>query len=177
MWVFGYGSLMWDQWEQQFGGTRVDGASLLNYRRSFNKASVRNWGTRQVPAPTLGLEPAPHLSCLGTAFQFPEERAEQVKTYLGNREGRSFSLTEIPVKLPDGKTVQAFTPVNDRNGHTYMGALPLDRRAALARTAVGTDGACANYVRNIHGKLTSLGIADPDVNEFLALLNSLPPEN
>ncbi len=51
MWVFGYGSLMWDQWEQQFGGIRVDRAALVNYRRSFNKASTGNWGTQDLPAP------------------------------------------------------------------------------------------------------------------------------
>jgi cation transport regulator ChaC len=45
MWVFGYGSLMWDGWEQALGGQRVDGAVLPDYGRSFNKKSTRNWGT------------------------------------------------------------------------------------------------------------------------------------
>jgi cation transport regulator ChaC len=47
MWVFGYGSLMWDGWEQALGGQRADGAVLPDYRRSFNKKSTRNWGRRR----------------------------------------------------------------------------------------------------------------------------------
>src|SRR5271166_1084546 len=149
MWVFGYGSLMWDQWEQQFGGSHVDGASLMSYRRSFNKASTRNWGTRNSPGPTLGLEPSQESYCIGTAFQFPDETADAVSTYLRNREGASFTLTQLPVRLPNEETIQALTPVNDRNGRTYLGHLPIATRVALARTAAGTDGACADYVRNI----------------------------
>lgn len=39
MWVFGYGSLMWDGWEQEFGCLRRCVAVLKGYRRTFNKAS------------------------------------------------------------------------------------------------------------------------------------------
>src|SRR5271165_746310 len=112
MWVFGYGSLMWDQWEQQFGGSHVDGASLMSYRRSFNKASTRNWGTRNSPGPTLGLEPSQESYCIGTAFQFPDETADAVSTYLRNREGASFTLTQLPVRLPNEETIQAVDAAN-----------------------------------------------------------------
>lgn len=170
MWVFGYGSLMWDGWERALGGTRVDRAFLSNHRRSFNKKSVRNWGTPATPAPTLGLEPAPNVNCSGTAFKFLDEQRTSVVNLLRNREGESFALVEIPVRLPDGRQVSALTPVNDRNASTYMGAIPLAERALMARIARGTNGTCLDYVRNIHQKLNSLGIVDIDVEDFLALI-------
>jgi cation transport protein ChaC len=45
MWVFAYGSLMSDGWENEWGCLRRCRAELGGYRRAFNKASVRNWGT------------------------------------------------------------------------------------------------------------------------------------
>jgi cation transport regulator ChaC len=60
--------------------------------------------------------------------------------------------------------------VNDRSANTYIGNKPLAERAMLARTARGTTGACADYVRNIHVKLESFGIVDTDVEEFLRLI-------
>ena len=55
--VFGYGSLMWDGWEEKFNGKRQDQARLDHYHRAFNKKSTQNWGTSGKPGPTLGLEP------------------------------------------------------------------------------------------------------------------------
>src|SRR5690349_18168830 len=121
MWVFGYGSLMWDGWEQKVGGTHVDGAALANYRRSFNKKSTRNWGTSAAPGPTLGLEPSQNAVCTGTAFEFPEKQRTAVKKALKDREGESFELVELPLRLPDGREVHALTPVNSRTDSRYIG--------------------------------------------------------
>jgi cation transport protein ChaC len=172
MWVFGYGSLMWDGWEQTLGGSRVDRAALTDHRRSFNKKSVRNWGTPEAPAPTLGLEPALNVNCIGTAFEFPGEQRVAVENLLREREGASFALVELPVRLPDGQEVRALTPVNNRNKRAYMGNIPIAQRGSLAKTARGTSGTCVEYVRNIHEKLNSLGIVDTDVEEFWTLIES-----
>ncbi len=173
MWVFGYGSLMWDGWEQALGGTRVDRAVLIAHRRSFNKKSVRNWGTPGAPAPTLGLEPAPGGNCIGTAFEFPAAQRGAVETVLRSREGASFAFVELAVRLPDGREVRALTPVNDRSKATYMGNVPIAERGRLAKIARGTSGSCVHYVRNIHEKLSSLGIVDADIEEFLQLIPAL----
>jgi cation transport protein ChaC len=42
MWVFGYGSLIWDGWENSYGCLRKCVAVLNGYRRTFNKASTKN---------------------------------------------------------------------------------------------------------------------------------------
>jgi glutathione-specific gamma-glutamylcyclotransferase len=170
MWVFGYGSLMWDGWEADFGGTRVDRAELLGYRRSFNKRSVKNWGTRETPAPTLGLEPCQGGCCLGTAFEFAEEQHEAIKAFLRGREGASFALAPLLVLLPGGREICAVVPVNDRAGVTYIGNVGIEERARLARAAAGASGRCSDYVRNIRTKLNDLRIQDAQVEEFLRLV-------
>ncbi len=172
MWVFGYGSLMWDDWEKPLEGLRVDHAVLLGFHRSFNKKSVKNWGTPDAPGPTLGLEPTKGGTCIGSLFNFPDSYREKILSLLKGREGPSFALLELPVSLPSGQQIIAVTPVNDRSKNTYIGRLPLGKRAAMAKKAKGDDGACADYVRNIHQKLVSLGIVDPDVEDFLKLIDS-----
>jgi glutathione-specific gamma-glutamylcyclotransferase len=90
MWVFGYGSLMWDGWEQQRGCIRRAGAELRGFRRIFNKASVENWGTADHPCPTLNLERIDSGVCRGIAFEFGNDRSEALLDYLATREGRAF---------------------------------------------------------------------------------------
>jgi glutathione-specific gamma-glutamylcyclotransferase len=170
MWVFGYGSLMWDGWEAKFGGTHFDGAELLGYRRSFNKKSVKNWGTADSPCPTLGLEPCEGGSCVGTAFEFAEDRRAAVEAELREREGPSFDLFQLAVLLPGGRQVCAAVPVNDKCARTYIGNMPVEDRARLARTAIGTSGRCADYVRNLHAKLSDLEVRDGEVEEFVRLM-------
>ena len=55
MWIFGYGSLMFDGWEAFCGCIDRKWADLPGYRRSFNKKSVESRGTREVPGLTLNL--------------------------------------------------------------------------------------------------------------------------
>src|ERR1700674_3075771 len=119
MWVFGYGSLMWDGWERALQGSRVDGAALRNYRRSFNKKSTENWGTRETPGPTLGLEPDVAGSCTGTAFEFPDDQRAPVEGLLTGREGRSFALVELPVILPDGRELARLLRSTTEPGSPY----------------------------------------------------------
>src|SRR6266568_4933203 len=99
MWVFGYGSLMTDRWEEKNGCTRRVLADLGGYRRVFNKASVRNWGTRNNPGPTLNLEKTEGGSCRGIAFEFPEDRGKEVLAVLVEREGQNFALHSLEIQL------------------------------------------------------------------------------
>jgi cation transport protein ChaC len=50
MWVFGYGSLMWDGWQTKHACIRRVPAELDGYSRAFNKASVRYWGSKNHPS-------------------------------------------------------------------------------------------------------------------------------
>ena len=166
MWVFGYGSLMWDGWEKKYSGIKHDRAALKNFRRSFNKKSVKNWGTTDRPGVTLGLEPEMGAECVGTLFEFDEKFREPILTELKKREGKSFSLEEVEVVSPTGARVSAFTAINNRCANTYIGNVSVEERAKMVRSAVGGDGTCSDYVKNIHDQLRSLGVQDQAVDQF-----------
>lgn len=163
MWVFAYGSLMWDGWEQQFDGTRAEAAVLEGYRRAFNKKSVENWGTTNCPCPTLGLEADATARCTGVAFQFAEARDEAVWRYLRDREGPSFDLETAPVGLPEGRRVSALVAINDPCARSYIGDVSLEERAAMIGRAQGTSGACIDYLKNTRTKLQALSIQETAV--------------
>ena len=59
VWVFGYDSLMWDNWETGHGCLRHVVAVFPGFRRTFNKASVNHWGTKDKPCPTFNLAADP----------------------------------------------------------------------------------------------------------------------
>ena len=166
MWIFGYGSLMWDGWEKKFNGTKYDKTILPNYERAFNKKSVRNWGSSENPCPTLGLEEKDNSKCVGAAFEFNDEIKMEILTFLKEREGKSFEFKKIEVILPDNRKVMAYTPVNDTNGNTYIGNISLKKRAEMARIAKGVDGCCLDYIRNIKKMLSKIGIEDTVIEEL-----------
>lgn len=163
MWVFGYGSLMWDGWERQFDGEKIDGAVLAGYRRAFNKKSVTNWGRDDTPCPTLGLENDESATCTGAAFQFPDERAEDVWAYLRDREGPSFDFVQVDVTLPDGRVVEAYVAINDPSAASYIGDKSTEELASMIDRARGKDGTCMDYLKNTRSKLSALSIEDEAV--------------
>jgi cation transport regulator ChaC len=170
MWVFGYGSLMWDGWEAEHGYIRKVTAVLPRFRRAFDKGSVRNWGTKRLMGPTLNIVDDPAGECKGYAFEFPVEKRDAVVAALKKREG-GFELKDKDVILDGGERVAAITP--RYIGPNLIGDKPLAERAAMARVAVGTTGGkCADYVKGIVDKLAELRINDPAVQEFSAAMRN-----
>ncbi|PPD10697.1 gamma-glutamylcyclotransferase [Methylophilus sp.] len=170
MWVFGYGSLMWDSWETNYGCSRRVVADLYGYCRRFNKASVRNWGTKTTPGPTLNLAQFDTGFCRGIAFQFPDVQKMAVLSYLEEREGNSFPLKDLTVRLEDNSEVSALVPLY--NGKNIIEGQTTEQLAAMVLAASGTDGSCVSYVKGIADKLSTLGINDPAVSELWKAVNN-----
>ncbi len=164
MWVFGYGSLMADGWETSRGCARRALAELPGHTRAFNKASIRNWGTKANPCPTLNLVPKMSSTCRGIAFDFSEDRAAAIRAYLMEREGKAFVLRPLLIYLDDGNPVEALVPI-----YGGKNLLPTDDQAMLVRMilcARGTDGSGIEYVRRVARELAKVGIDDPVVEEM-----------
>lgn len=170
MWVFAYGSLMWDGWETNRGCTRRVIADLPAFCRRFNKASVRNWGTRAAPGPTLNLSKATAGICRGFAFEFPDTLKAEILSYLEKREGKEFPFYEMPVRINGQSEVLAFVPLY--NGKNVIEGKTVEEVAEMVLAASGTSGTCLAYVNGISEKLSALGISDPAVTELWKAVNN-----
>lgn len=162
MWIFGYGSLMFDGWESSKGCIRREWAELAGYRRIFNKQSVKNWGTREQPGLTLNLQKFDSGTSRGVAFAFPDntEVTQTVLDYLGNREACGPCI--LPILILGGQTAQAHVYIY--HGRNILNSLVgLTQRAAMVVNATGTSGACFDYVRKTFDDLANIGIEDAEV--------------
>jgi cation transport protein ChaC len=164
MWVFGYGSLMWDRWEEAHGYVRREKAMLDGYRRVFNKPSIKTWGTKTFPCPTLNLVRSDSSCCHGMAFEFLDHHKQEILAYLAAREGKDFALLPLTVRLNLSDKVIATVPVYD--GWNVISSNETKYLAEMALRASGRDGPCIRYVRGISEELRRLGIDDPTVRDF-----------
>lgn len=162
MWVFGYGSLMYDGWQSEFECLEVTQADLPGYARVFNKKSSVNWGTREAPGPTLNLIQASGSICTGMAFRFDEAQKDVVLARLTAREGKGFELQQKDIVVAAGDTVRAMVPFYV--GRNVFGTIEPAELALLALTAAGTSGRCRDYIDAAYQQLKLLGIEDPAVS-------------
>jgi cation transport protein ChaC len=168
IWIFGYGSLMWDRWEDAHECARRMSATLGGYRRVFNKPSVRNWGTKKFPCPTLNLMRSDSSSCRGMAFEFLENQEEQVLTYLTAREGSGFGLHQLSIRLDQGDDVVATVAIYE--GKNLIPPDEVKHVAEMVPRASDKNGPCIHYLKGINEELQRLGIDDPAVRELWAVV-------
>jgi glutathione-specific gamma-glutamylcyclotransferase len=98
MWVFGYGSLLWNP---GFAFTTAKLVSLDGYRRSFCMSSIHHRGTRENPGLVLALGSSEGFSCKGVAFHVKEPEQQSTLDYLRERELISSAYLEAEVKVRD----------------------------------------------------------------------------
>ena len=163
LWVFGYGSLIWDP---GFEAAERQLAVLPGFARSFCMRSIHHRGTPEAPGLVLALDRQPEATCAGLAFRVADHEAAAVTGYLQARELISSAYLEErhPVRFPDGAEVTATTFVIDRAHVQYCGGLPLAEQAAIIARARGGRGPNVEYLLNTHRHLADLGIRDPDLD-------------
>ncbi len=163
MWVFGYGSLLW---EPGFEFTEKVMARLDGWHRSFCMRSIHHRGSEAEPGLVLALDAAPEAACTGLAFAVAPARAGATLTYLRERELISSAYLErvLPVVLADGRDVEAVTYVIDPDHVQYCGGVPLEEQAEIIARAKGGRGENRDYLWNTARHLHDLGIADAELD-------------
>jgi cation transport protein ChaC len=164
LWVYGYGSLMWDP---GFHFAEVRLADLHGYCRRFCYRSTLGRGSRDQPALMLALERGSGC-CTGLAFRIAGEIAEVESAMLWRREmiRGGYRPALLPVRTPQGDITALVMTANVAHAD-YLGELPLEDTAAMIASASGVLGSNRDYLEHLAAQLALLGIADSYVEELL----------
>ncbi|WP_420850159.1 gamma-glutamylcyclotransferase [Rhodobaculum claviforme] len=167
MWVFGYGSLIWDP---GFPVAETRLARLSGFHRSFCMRSVHHRGTPDDPGLVLALDAAPEASCAGVALAVRPGAEDDTLGYLRARElvSSAYVETRQRVRLWDGPEVTAVTYVIDPDHVQYCGGLALEDQAAIIARATGGRGPNREYLWNTAAHLAELGIEDAELSWLAA---------
>lgn len=173
LWVFGYGSLIWDPC---FAFTDRQVATAAGWQRSFCMWSVHYRGTAEHPGLVLALDRAAGAQCQGVAFAIPAWAEAETINALRERELISAAYLEetITITLPDGRSVPALTYVINRDHAQYTGPLTPDAQAQIIASRHGVRGPNRNYLFATAQHLADLGLADPDLDALVTRVRALP---
>lgn len=172
MWVFGYGSLIWDP---GFPVAEAHVARLSGWHRSFCMRSIHHRGTPESPGLVLALDRAAGAHCDGLAFRVTPGAEAATLAALRERELVSSAYLEdrLSVALGRGDRVEALTYVIDPDHVQYCGGLALEEQAAIIARAIGGRGANRDYLFATAAHLAELGIADADLEWLAARVRAL----
>lgn len=172
MWVFGYGSLLWNP---GFEVAETVIATLPGYGRSFCMRSIHHRGTEEDPGLVLALDQQPETECRGMALRVKPGLEAQTLAYLREREliSSAYLEKELSITLEDGRRVMAVTYVIDEAHGQYCGGLPLEEQAQIIAHAVGGRGPNTEYLYNTADHLRSVGLDDPDLEWLTTRVRSI----
>ena len=172
LWVFGYGSLIWDPC---FAFTERCIATAPGWHRSFCMWSVHYRGTAENPGLVLALDRATGAACQGVAFAIPAGAEEATVAALRTRELISSAYLEatITITLPDGRDVPALTYVINRDHAQYTGPMTPDEQAQIIATRHGVRGPNRDYLFATAQHLALLGLADPELDALVTRVRAL----
>lgn len=169
VWVFGYGSLIWNQ---IFHHDQNERATLYGYRRKFCLKTQLSRGTPEQPGLLLGLEPGG--SCGGIAYRLCGDALLEDLTLLWRREmvTGAYCPRWVSLKTKD-KPITALAFVMNRNYVHYTNGLSDDETAQVLAVAKGPIGTCAEYLFNTHQGLVQHNIQDQHMKDLVALVKKI----
>ena len=166
VWLFGYGSLMWNP---AFHFAERRAGRVHGFLRRYCMWSAGGRGTPQQPGLTLALDRGG--SCHGIAFRIEADKAREELEVVWAREMVGGSYRARWVTLQSGHSsdgpVRALTFVVNRDHPRYAGDIPRDVATAYLATAAGPLGSCAEYLTNTVSHLDELGIVDTQMHGLL----------
>lgn len=171
LWVFGYGSLIWDP---GFPVAERVVARAEGWHRSFCMWSIHHRGTPEQMGLVLALDRADAF-CDGVAFRVAAGAEAETLAALRERELISSAYLEewLAVRTTDGRDLGALTYVIDPAHVQYCGGLALEDQAQIIAHATGGRGRNRDYLFATASHLADLGIADADLDRLVTMVREI----
>lgn len=164
LWVFTYGSLMWDP---AFRFEEVRRAHVPQYARRFILKDVYGGrGTVETPGLMAALDIGP--GCDGLVFRISCENIDEETEVLWRREkvGPAYLPVFVEAVASDLR-VTALTFVADHDAYLIDTSLTRAQQIEFFATGAGFMGSSLEYLRNIAGQFAALGIQEEEISALL----------
>lgn len=160
LWVFAYGSLMWDP---GIHVVEIRRATLHGYHRRFCLKTTLGRGSRERPGLMAALDQGG--ICHGLALRVPSEHVDRETEILWAREmlAGSYVPSFVAVETPQGG-VEALAFEINRADSRYV-RLELEEMARMIAHGHGRIGSNLEYLDNLAERLDLLGFNDPALDE------------
>jgi len=171
IWVFGYGSLMWNPaiHVSESLPARIDG-----YSRSFCMRLMFGRGMPDNPGLMLCLVAGG--SCMGIAHRIAADHVESETRILWMREMLSGAYIPTWVDLDlGGRLVRGVTFVINTDHPRYLPDVPIQEKARRIAQAEGHLGTNRDYLFRTVAALTSAGVSDPYIDEIHRRVREIVP--
>jgi cation transport protein ChaC len=169
VWVFGYGSLMWNP---AFHHVERRTARLYGFHREFCAWSGRGRGSPERPGLMLSLESGG--SCAGIAYRIAQETAPVELDVLWRREmlSRLYRPLWVTAHTQRGP-VPAIVFAANRSHERYVAGLDSETTARYLATGAGLNGTCCEYLFDTVAHLRALGLRDTRLEALAARVREL----
>jgi len=163
VWIFGYGSLLWDT---PFPHQDAAPARLAGWRRAMCVWTALARGTPEFPGLALGLLRGG--SCDGIAFRIAEADLDAALLVIWHREMWTdiYKPTWVNLNISGLNTAALTFTVNEASRQFAYGLVP-DQIAEHIALAHGERGPCRDYLANTVTKLQAMGITDSYLEDLL----------
>ncbi len=173
LWVFAYGSLIWDpavKVEEYRLGT------VTGWRRKFCMRIESGRGTPEHPGLMAALDEGGH--CDGVVLRIPAALVDQETEFMWRREMFSGAYRPVfqDVSTPQGR-VEALLFVIDHGNRRYVPDMPEREAASIIASAEGRLGPNFDYLNSLLRHLGELGIEDEDMRRLHGLAVECGAEN
>lgn len=163
VWVFGYGSLLWNP---AFNFVERRYCRLDGYHRSFCLKTLLGRGTAENPGLMLALKESG--TCEGIALQVDPDNLEEELFILWSREMpmKSYVPAWVPLITKEGAFFHGVAFLSNPEHPRYLDTISEEESLHLLSTGEGHLGTASEYLYNTVEHLAELDIHDPSMSDL-----------